>query len=84
MRDRDCLYQDINKLFDVWKNMKPQPQGHALDNPYQEEKKPVGLLDDNPRSPSQYQDGDSITYPEKEALQKLPEASTRPKFSGVG
>ncbi|MBW0510524.1 hypothetical protein O181_050239 [Austropuccinia psidii MF-1] len=32
--NRDCLYQDINKLFDVYHNMKPQPQGHVMDNPY--------------------------------------------------
>ncbi|MBW0570863.1 hypothetical protein O181_110578, partial [Austropuccinia psidii MF-1] len=34
-RDRDCLDQDINKLFDVYNNMKPQPQGNFKDNPYQ-------------------------------------------------
>ncbi|MBW0494365.1 hypothetical protein O181_034080 [Austropuccinia psidii MF-1] len=33
-RDRDCLDQDINKLFNVYHNMKPQPQGHVKDNPY--------------------------------------------------
>ncbi|MBW0558964.1 hypothetical protein O181_098679 [Austropuccinia psidii MF-1] len=33
-RDRDCLDQDINKLFNVYHNMKPQPQGHVMDNPY--------------------------------------------------
>ncbi|MBW0518031.1 hypothetical protein O181_057746 [Austropuccinia psidii MF-1] len=32
--DRDCLDQDINKLFDVYHSMKPQPQGHVMDNPY--------------------------------------------------
>ncbi|MBW0481865.1 hypothetical protein O181_021580 [Austropuccinia psidii MF-1] len=31
-RDRDHLAQDINKLFNVCQNIKPQPQGHALDN----------------------------------------------------
>ncbi|MBW0463380.1 hypothetical protein O181_003095 [Austropuccinia psidii MF-1] len=30
-RDRDCLDQDINKFFNVYKNMKPQPEGHALE-----------------------------------------------------
>ncbi|MBW0557131.1 hypothetical protein O181_096846 [Austropuccinia psidii MF-1] len=34
-RDRDCLDQDIKKLFNVYHNMKPQPQGHVMDNPYQ-------------------------------------------------
>ncbi|MBW0569056.1 hypothetical protein O181_108771 [Austropuccinia psidii MF-1] len=33
-RDRDCLDQDINKLFNVYHSMKPQPQGHFMDNPY--------------------------------------------------
>ncbi|MBW0550820.1 hypothetical protein O181_090535 [Austropuccinia psidii MF-1] len=32
-RDRNCLDQDINKLFNVYHNMKPQPQGHVLHNP---------------------------------------------------
>ncbi|MBW0577567.1 hypothetical protein O181_117282 [Austropuccinia psidii MF-1] len=34
-RDRDCLDQDINKLLNFYHNMKPQPQGHVMDNPYQ-------------------------------------------------
>ncbi|MBW0496468.1 hypothetical protein O181_036183 [Austropuccinia psidii MF-1] len=33
-RDRDCLDQDINKLFNVYHKMKPQPQGYVMDNPY--------------------------------------------------
>ncbi|MBW0485572.1 hypothetical protein O181_025287 [Austropuccinia psidii MF-1] len=64
--------------------MKPQPQGHALDNPYQEDIKPDFLLDDKSRSPSQYQDGDNMTYSEREALKQLSEASRWPKFSGTG
>ncbi|MBW0555896.1 hypothetical protein O181_095611 [Austropuccinia psidii MF-1] len=36
------------------------------------------------RSPSQYQDGDNMSYSEKEALKQLPEASSWPKFSGTG
>ncbi|MBW0529996.1 hypothetical protein O181_069711, partial [Austropuccinia psidii MF-1] len=36
-RDRDCLYQEINKFFNVYQSMKPQPQGHALDYPYHQE-----------------------------------------------
>ncbi|MBW0578978.1 hypothetical protein O181_118693 [Austropuccinia psidii MF-1] len=44
-RDRDCLDQDINKLFNVYHNMKPQPQGHVMDNPYyQDEIKPDSML----------------------------------------
>ncbi|MBW0494333.1 hypothetical protein O181_034048 [Austropuccinia psidii MF-1] len=33
-RERDCLDQDCNKLFNVYQNLKPQQQGHVLDNPY--------------------------------------------------
>ncbi|MBW0507485.1 hypothetical protein O181_047200 [Austropuccinia psidii MF-1] len=36
------------------------------------------------RSPSQYQEGDNMSYAEKEALKQLPEASSCPKFSGTG
>ncbi|MBW0462318.1 hypothetical protein O181_002033 [Austropuccinia psidii MF-1] len=64
--------------------MNPQTQGHALDNLYQEDIKPDVLLDNKPRSPSQYQDGDNMTYPEKNALKKLSEASSWPNFSGLG
>ncbi|MBW0518596.1 hypothetical protein O181_058311 [Austropuccinia psidii MF-1] len=65
--------------------MKPQPQGHVLDNPYNQEKiKPDSILENKARSPSQYQDGENMSYPEKEELKKLPEASSWPKFSGTG
>ncbi|MBW0562294.1 hypothetical protein O181_102009 [Austropuccinia psidii MF-1] len=64
--------------------MKPQPQGHPFDNTYQEDIKPAFLLDNKPKSLSQHQDGDNMTYSEKEALRQLPEASNWPKFSGVG
>ncbi|MBW0524923.1 hypothetical protein O181_064638 [Austropuccinia psidii MF-1] len=84
-RDRDCLYQDINKLFNFYHNMKPQPQGHFMDNPYhQDDIKPDAILMNKARSPSQYQDGDNMYYSEKEALKQLPEASSWPKFSGTG
>ncbi|MBW0567534.1 hypothetical protein O181_107249 [Austropuccinia psidii MF-1] len=36
------------------------------------------------RSPSKYQDGDNMSYSEKEALKQLPEASSWPKFSVTG
>ncbi|MBW0468189.1 hypothetical protein O181_007904 [Austropuccinia psidii MF-1] len=36
-RDWNCLYQDINKLFNVYHNLKAQPQGHVMDNPYQQD-----------------------------------------------
>ncbi|MBW0509236.1 hypothetical protein O181_048951 [Austropuccinia psidii MF-1] len=55
-RDRDCLDQDINKLLNVYQNMKPQPQGHVLDHPYhQEDIKPDASLGNKARSTSQYQ-----------------------------
>ncbi|MBW0556495.1 hypothetical protein O181_096210 [Austropuccinia psidii MF-1] len=84
-RDRDCLDQDMNKLFNVYHNMKPQPQVHVMDNPYYQDKiKPDAMLVNKARSPSQYQDGDSMSYSEKEALKQLPEASGWPKFSVTG
>ncbi|MBW0568382.1 hypothetical protein O181_108097 [Austropuccinia psidii MF-1] len=84
-RDRDCLYQDINKLFNVYHSMKPQPQGHVMDNPYhQDEIKPDAMLMNKERSPSQYQDGDNMSCSEKEALKQLPEASSWPKVSVTG
>ncbi|MBW0544672.1 hypothetical protein O181_084387 [Austropuccinia psidii MF-1] len=44
-RDRYCLDQDINKLFSVYHNMKPQPQGHVTDNPYHpDDIKPDAIL----------------------------------------
>ncbi|MBW0525058.1 hypothetical protein O181_064773 [Austropuccinia psidii MF-1] len=65
--------------------MKPQAEGNALDNPnHQEYIKPNALLVNEERSPSQYQDGDNMSYSEKEALKQLPEASKWPKFSGTG
>ncbi|MBW0566685.1 hypothetical protein O181_106400 [Austropuccinia psidii MF-1] len=84
-RDRDFLDQDINKLLNLYHNMKPQSQGHVIDNPYhQYEIKPDAILINKAQSPSQYQDGDNISYSEKEALKQLPEAPSRPKFSGTG
>ncbi|MBW0513202.1 hypothetical protein O181_052917 [Austropuccinia psidii MF-1] len=83
-RDRDFLDQDINKVFDVYHNMKPQPQGHVKENSYhQEDIKPDATLGNKARSPSQYQDGDDMSYSVKEALKKLPEASSWHKFSGT-
>ncbi|MBW0534893.1 hypothetical protein O181_074608 [Austropuccinia psidii MF-1] len=65
--------------------MKPQPQDHVMDNPYhQDDIKPDSMLMNKARSPSQYQDGDNMSYSEKEALKQLPEASSLLKFSGTG
>ncbi|MBW0480482.1 hypothetical protein O181_020197 [Austropuccinia psidii MF-1] len=84
-RDKDFLDQDIRKLFNVYHSMKPQPQGHVMDNPYtQEVIKPDAMLMNQGRSPSQYQDGDNMFYSEKEHLKQLPEASRWPKFFGTG
>ncbi|MBW0568110.1 hypothetical protein O181_107825 [Austropuccinia psidii MF-1] len=64
--ERDCLDLDISRLFNSYQNMKPQPEGHALENPYhQEDIKPDSLLVNKARSPSQYQDGDNMSYSEK-------------------
>ncbi|MBW0548418.1 hypothetical protein O181_088133, partial [Austropuccinia psidii MF-1] len=79
-RDSNYLDQEINKLFNFYHSLKPQPQGQVMDNPYE----PDALLRNKARSPSQYQDGDGMSYSEKEALKQLPEASSWPKFSGTG
>ncbi|MBW0547726.1 hypothetical protein O181_087441 [Austropuccinia psidii MF-1] len=74
-RDRNCLDQYINKFFNVYHNMKPQPQGHVMDNPYHQDYIKSGfMLMNKARSPSQYQDGDNMSYSEKEALKQLPDA----------
>ncbi|MBW0489553.1 hypothetical protein O181_029268 [Austropuccinia psidii MF-1] len=84
-RDRDHLDQDINKLFNVYHSIIPQPQGHVMDSLYhQDDLKPDTMLMKKERSPSQYQDGDDMSYSEMEALKQLPEASSWPKFSGTG
>ncbi|MBW0499499.1 hypothetical protein O181_039214 [Austropuccinia psidii MF-1] len=63
--------------------MKPQPQGPALSNPYQYGIQKDIVLDNKPRSPSQYQDGYKMSYQEKEYVKQLPEDSSWPKLSGV-
>ncbi|MBW0517960.1 hypothetical protein O181_057675 [Austropuccinia psidii MF-1] len=56
-----------------------------MDNTYyQDDIKTDSMLVSKARSPSQYQDGDNMSYTEKEALKQLPEASSLPKFSGTG
>ncbi|MBW0590432.1 hypothetical protein O181_130147 [Austropuccinia psidii MF-1] len=53
-RDMDCLDQDINKLFNVYHKLKPQPQGQVMENPCQpDEIKPDSMLMNKARSPSQ-------------------------------
>ncbi|MBW0577950.1 hypothetical protein O181_117665 [Austropuccinia psidii MF-1] len=79
-RDTDCLGQDINKLFNVYHKIKPQAQGHVKDNPYH----PDAMLVNKEIFPSQYQDGDNMSYSEKEALKQLPESSSWPKPFGTG
>ncbi|MBW0564590.1 hypothetical protein O181_104305 [Austropuccinia psidii MF-1] len=84
-RDNDFLDKYLNKLFNVYLKMKPQPQGHVLDNSYhQEDIKPDAFLENKARPPSQYQDGENMSYSEKEALKQLPEASSWHKFSVTG
>ncbi|MBW0549459.1 hypothetical protein O181_089174 [Austropuccinia psidii MF-1] len=52
---RDGLDQDIKKLFNVYHNMKPQPQCHVMDNPYhQDDIKQDAILINKARSPSKY------------------------------
>ncbi|MBW0470188.1 hypothetical protein O181_009903 [Austropuccinia psidii MF-1] len=65
--------------------MKPQQQGHVMENPYyQDDIKPDAMLVSKARAASQHQDGENMSYTEKEALKKLPDASSWPKFSGTG
>ncbi|MBW0483933.1 hypothetical protein O181_023648 [Austropuccinia psidii MF-1] len=52
-RDRVCLDQDMNKLCNVYHNMKAPPQGRVMDNPYhQVDIKPDALFLNNTISPS--------------------------------
>ncbi|MBW0505215.1 hypothetical protein O181_044930 [Austropuccinia psidii MF-1] len=46
--------------------------------------KPDSFLENKERSPSQYKDGENISYYEKEALKNIPETSRWPRFSGTG
>ncbi|MBW0529559.1 hypothetical protein O181_069274 [Austropuccinia psidii MF-1] len=65
--------------------MKPQQQGHVMANPYQpDDIKPDAMLMNRARSPPQYQNGNGVSYSEKEALKQLPEALSWPKFSATG
>ncbi|MBW0540766.1 hypothetical protein O181_080481 [Austropuccinia psidii MF-1] len=65
--------------------MKPQSQGHFMNNPYhQDDIKPDAMLMNKERSPSKSQDGDNMSYSEKEALKQLPEGSIWREFSGTG
>ncbi|MBW0543286.1 hypothetical protein O181_083001 [Austropuccinia psidii MF-1] len=65
--------------------MKPQPQGHVMDNPYHpDDIKPDAMLVEKARSLLQFQEGDNMSYSEKEPLKQLPEASSWPKFSETG
>ncbi|MBW0476434.1 hypothetical protein O181_016149 [Austropuccinia psidii MF-1] len=65
--------------------MKPQPQSCVVDEPdNQEDIKPDSIMVNKASSSCQYQGGDNMSYSEKEALKKLPKASSWPKFSGKG
>ncbi|MBW0497151.1 hypothetical protein O181_036866 [Austropuccinia psidii MF-1] len=52
-RDRDCLDQDINKFFNVYHKLKPQPHGQVMDTPYQpDDLKPDAMFMNKAISPS--------------------------------
>ncbi|MBW0514374.1 hypothetical protein O181_054089 [Austropuccinia psidii MF-1] len=56
-----------------------------MDNPYQQSDiKPDAMFMNKARSTSRYQDGDDMSYSEKESLKQLLEASSWPKLSGSG
>ncbi|MBW0472431.1 hypothetical protein O181_012146 [Austropuccinia psidii MF-1] len=84
-RDRVCLDQEMNKLLNVCRNMRPQSQENYPENtPYhQEDIKPDSLWEKKPRSPSQYQDRYDMNYSKKEALKQLPDSSSCPKSTCV-
>ncbi|MBW0461651.1 hypothetical protein O181_001366 [Austropuccinia psidii MF-1] len=74
--DKECLDQDIKELFNVCHNMRS-----ILDDPYhQEDIKSDASLVNMARSPSQYQDGENMSYSEKEDLKQLPEAPNVPSI----
>ncbi|MBW0492464.1 hypothetical protein O181_032179 [Austropuccinia psidii MF-1] len=50
-RDRDCLEKDINKLLNVYHNMKPQPQGQS--------KKKFYAIEEVPEEESPTEDSES-------------------------
>ncbi|MBW0472982.1 hypothetical protein O181_012697 [Austropuccinia psidii MF-1] len=84
-KGRNCLDRDLNKLFNSYQNMKPQPHGHVLENTYhQGDIQPDAFGENKARSQSQYQDSETMSYSEKEALKQLPEASIWPKLPGTG
>ncbi|MBW0586423.1 hypothetical protein O181_126138 [Austropuccinia psidii MF-1] len=56
-----------------------------MENSYQpDDIKPHAMLMNKASSPSQYQDGDGMSYSEKEALKQLSDTSSWPKFSETG
>ncbi|MBW0525943.1 hypothetical protein O181_065658 [Austropuccinia psidii MF-1] len=78
--DRDCMDQDMNKLFSFYHSMKTQQQSHVMDNSYHQD----AMLMNKTRYPLKYQGGDDMSYSEKEALKQLSEASSWAKFSVTG
>ncbi|MBW0472650.1 hypothetical protein O181_012365 [Austropuccinia psidii MF-1] len=65
--------------------MKPQLQGHVMDNQYyQEDIIPDAMLMNKSRFTSQYQDGDNMSYSENDTLKQAPEASSWPKLYVTG
>ncbi|MBW0514188.1 hypothetical protein O181_053903 [Austropuccinia psidii MF-1] len=73
------------KIVQCLPKTQPQTQGNVLDNTlyHQDDNKPDALFENKQIFSSKYQDGDNMTYSEKEELKKLPEASSLPNFSGV-
>ncbi|MBW0512088.1 hypothetical protein O181_051803 [Austropuccinia psidii MF-1] len=84
-RDRNCLDQDINQMFNFYHSLNPQPQGHVTDNTYhQEDIKTDAMLVNKTRSPSQYHNGDNMSSSQMEHLKQIAKVSIWPKFSGTG
>ncbi|MBW0477025.1 hypothetical protein O181_016740 [Austropuccinia psidii MF-1] len=66
--------------------MKPKSLGHVLDNTldHQADTRPDSVLENKSRSTSKYQDVDNMCSSEEGEIKQLPEASSWPKFNGVG
>ncbi|MBW0474201.1 hypothetical protein O181_013916 [Austropuccinia psidii MF-1] len=65
--------------------MKPQPQGHVMDNPYhQEDSKPDAFFGEEGKISISIPGWGNMSYSSKEAFKQLPEASSWPKFSETG
>ncbi|MBW0525871.1 hypothetical protein O181_065586 [Austropuccinia psidii MF-1] len=76
----------MSKLFNVCQNLNQKSWSHVFgNNPHLHKAiKPDSPMESKHISQTKYQNGDSMTYTEKEVLKQLQEATSRSKFCGVG